>query len=143
MTSAPKSAMAVVATGPAMKLAASMTRMPSRRRGSAPMAREYSRRVASRHAEVEHAEDHLGAPRRRSAQPHPRHVALGADSEAGEIAHGGRVRRRESGATRWTPGDRRHQSQQRQPGGGIPRDGRAPAPRARDVEASDLTAAPG
>src|SRR5215471_4276608 len=32
MTSAPKSAMMVVDTGPAMKLAASITRMPSRRR---------------------------------------------------------------------------------------------------------------
>jgi hypothetical protein len=32
MTSAPKSAMTVVETGPAMKLAASITRMPSRRR---------------------------------------------------------------------------------------------------------------
>src|SRR5262245_47000433 len=32
MTCAPKSAMTVVATGPAMKLAASITRMPSRKR---------------------------------------------------------------------------------------------------------------
>src|ERR1051326_6037128 len=35
MTSAPKSAMTVVATGPAMKLAASITRMPWSARGSA------------------------------------------------------------------------------------------------------------
>src|SRR5262245_42661681 len=43
MTFAPKSAMTVVATGPALKLAASITRMPSRKR-----ATRRSRRLALR-----------------------------------------------------------------------------------------------
>src|SRR6267143_4767020 len=50
MTSAPKSAMMVVDTGPAMKLAASITRIPSRRRVmvrappvSRPVTRGYER----------------------------------------------------------------------------------------------------
>src|SRR5712692_1354198 len=47
MTSAPKSAMIVVDTGPAMKLAASITRIPSRRRAmvrAPPVGRSVTRR---------------------------------------------------------------------------------------------------